>query len=149
MLWRWEQIELLSLQILMNARTLVSVVKSVSTWKGATNVNVAVAIRWILLLECARQWVSIGIKLLSPLQNKVASDATSCYCGFDSSCAVTNTICTDLDTPSTLNDAMIQYLKLPDKLLVSSPWAGGHSPIKLWREKRMRCGTAKTSVSIH
>lgn len=42
----------------MNARILGFAVKSASTWKEGINVNVAVAIKWIWLLECAKQLVS-------------------------------------------------------------------------------------------
>lgn len=71
--------------------------------------NVAVAIRWILLLGCARQLVSVGIRLLYP-HFKMSQKVMRClyYCGFyASSCGVTDVTCTDLITTNTLNDAMI------------------------------------------
>lgn len=67
-----------------------------------------------------------------------------CYCFFYTSCAVINIACTGLNAPNILNDAVIQYLKLPNvNCLCLLP-----GQRELWREKRMRHGTAKTSVSI-
>lgn len=78
--------------------------------------NVAVAIRWILLLGCARQLVSVDIRLLYP-HFKMSQQVMHCLycCGFFTSCCgVSDITCTDLTTTNTLNDAMIQNFKLCD-----------------------------------